>query len=64
MVHCGSVYYQGIRFMVEVDEIITVVPKHGFKVPGTRDPTQALYEKTINFVKSTIQLKIFIEEIS
>ena len=50
--------------MVEVDEIISVVPKHSFKVPGTRDPSRALYEKTINFVKSTIQLKNFIEEIS
>ena len=50
--------------MVEVDEIISVVPKHGFKVLGTRDPTQALYEKTINFVESTIHLKNFVEEIS
>ena len=50
--------------MVEVDEIILVVPKHGFKVPGTRDPSQALYDKTINFVKSTIQLKNFVDGIS
>ena len=50
--------------MVEVDEIISVVPKHDFKVPGTRDSSRELYEKTINFVKSTIQLKNFIEEIS
>ena len=50
--------------MVEVDEIISVVPKHSFKVPRTLDPSRALYEKTINFVKSTIQLKNFIEEIS
>ena len=50
--------------MVEVDEIISVVPKHGFKVPGTRDPMRALYEKTINFVEATIQLKNFVEEIS
>ena len=57
-------YYQSIRFMVEVDEIILVVPKHGFKVPGTRDPSRAFYEKTINFVESTILLKNFVEEIS
>ena len=50
--------------MVEVDEIILVVPKHGFKVPGTRDPSRAFYEKTINFVESTIQMKNFVEEIS
>ena len=34
--------------MVEVDQIISVVPKHGFNVPGTRDPSRALYEKTIS----------------
>ena len=50
--------------MVEVDQIISVVPKHGFNVPGTRNPSRALYEKTINFVESTIQLKNFVEEIS
>ena len=50
--------------MVEVDQIISVVPKHGFNVPGTRDPSRALYEKTINFVVSMIQLKNFVEEIS
>ena len=50
--------------MVKVNEIISVVPKHGFKVPGTRDPSRALTEKTINFVESMIQLKNFVEEIS
>ena len=64
MVHYGIVYYQCIGFMVELDEIISVVPKHSFKVPGTRDPSRALYEKTINFVKSTIQLKNFVDGIS
>ena len=50
--------------MVKVNEIISVVPKHGFKVPGTRDPLAGLVEKTINFVESTIHLKNFVEEIS
>ena len=50
--------------MVEVDQIISVVPKHDFKVPSIQDPSLALYEQTINFVVSMIQLKNFVEEIS
>ena len=50
--------------MVELDVIISVVPKHSFNDPGTCDPSRALYEKTINFVEATIQLKNFVEEIS
>ena len=50
--------------MVEVDEIISVVPKHGIKVPGTRDSTRAHYENTINLMESTTELKNFVVEIS
>ena len=50
--------------MVEVDEVMSAVPKQRFKVLGTRDPSRALSEKTINIVESTIQLKNFVEEIS
>ena len=35
--------------MVEVDEVIAAVPKQRFKVLGTRDPSKALNERTINF---------------
>ena len=50
--------------MVEVDKAISAVPKQGFIVPGTRDPSEELYEKAINFVESRIQLQHFVEEIS
>ena len=50
--------------MVEVVEVILAVPKQGFKVPDTREPSKALKEKSINFVESRSQLKHFAEEIS
>ena len=36
--------------MVEVDEVMSAVPKQGFKVLDTRDPSKALDEKTIKFL--------------
>ena len=50
--------------MVEVDEVVSAVPKQGFKLLDTRDPSKALNEKTINFLQSRIQLKHFVEKIS
>ena len=50
--------------MVEVEEFISLVPKQGLKVLGTLATSPAVYEKTINFVESRIQLKNFVEEIS
>ena len=50
--------------MVEVDEAMSAVPKQVIIVPGTRDPSEELYETAVNFVESRIQLQHFIEEIS
>ena len=50
--------------MVEVEEFISLVSKQGLKVLGTLATSPAVYEKTINFVESRIQLKNFVEEIS
>ena len=50
--------------MVKVDKIILVVPKQGINVPGIRDPSQAIYEKTVNFVELRIQHNHFAKEIS
>ena len=61
MVHSRSASKHGIRFMVEVDEVISVVPKQGFKVPDTRDTSNVVNEKPINFVESRIQVKHFVE---
>ena len=48
--------------MVEFDEVSSVVPKQGFKVPDTRDTSNVVNEKTINFVESRSQVKDFVEE--
>ena len=50
--------------MVEVDEVVSAVPKQGFRLLDTRDPSKALNEKTIKFLYSRIQLKHFVEKIS
>ena len=50
--------------MVEDDEVMSAVPKQGFKVVDTRDPSKAVNEKTINFLLSRIQLKHFVAKIS
>ena len=53
-----------MRFMVEVDDVISAVPEQGLKVPDTREPLKALDEHNINFVESRRKLNHMEEEIS
>ena len=52
-----------MRFMVEVDDVISAVPEQGLKVPDTREPLKALDKNTINFVESRSKLKNMVAEI-
>ena len=47
--------------MLEIDEVIWAIPKQGFKVLDTRDPSNALNEKTLGFMESRVQHKHFVD---